>query len=935
MATPHQDNVNPARTSPPCGSTAAPTELSQREDSLLRSLFEEMPAAVAILQANAQIVSANPMFAALLGCSTAELRARCLFDWLPQHAWDLSTLAASGQPVESCYRCQDGSIRWVSGRVSAMGAALELEQMYILVLHDIGPQKQAELALHQQEAELEAMLQGISDLVLVVDAAGRYRKILSARTDLLYRSAVELLGKTINQMLPEAVAAASMQAIQQALQTQQPVTYEYTLDIQGQERWFSTRILPLLNQPSSRVCCDLPADSLDHSLNPASGPFRDALSDPLLDPLLIVVARDVTEQKQLNLALQASEARLRRILNRTHASIVCLRRCSPGDFQYEYVSAGYENVFGFTPDEIAADRNLWRSRVFPEDLPRLALPEQATQQSTSSAEYRFRHKDGSVRWIANIATTEWDTTVNDWVVTAIDIDITDRKQAEAVLQQSQERLAFLLEASPAAIYTAQPPPDCRTTFVSPVIESIIGYTPAEVCQPGFWAGHIYPEDRPQALQAVAELTEKRSVAYEYRFYHKDGSIRWLGEEVKLIRDAAGQPVEIIGYCVDITERKMAELGLQQLNIDLEQRIQTRTAALQESEELFRQFAENIESVFWMKNIQGQTLYVSPSIERIWGVAADVLCCDPQAWRAALHPDDHTLIASTCCWADEVEYRIIRPDGAIRWIRDRAFPVRNAQGEIYRIAGIAEDITDRKQAEAFLEMQLHQKEILLKEVHHRVKNNLQIISAMLKLQAHSTGDAAILDVLEDSRSRLRAIALIHETLYQSPNLERLDFHHYIQQLGNAVLASQSTSNQIRLVYKVQPVVLNLETAIPCGLLLNELLTNAIKHAFPDGRTGVIRVVLDVLPNGAQLGAAPLQPQLEVSLSCHSRRPCYRLTVQDNGIGMPADFNLAGLKSLGLKIAYDLALQLQGTLTLDSVRGTCFQLTFSELQYHRRF
>jgi len=928
--------VNPAQTPPPCGSTATPTELSQLDTSLLRSLFEEMPAAVAVLQTNAQIVIANPMFAALLGYSMAELQARCLSDLLPQPAsWDLPTLAASGQPVEICYRCPDSSTRWVSGRVSAMGATLGLEQMYILVLHDIEPQKQAELALHQQEVELETMLQGISDLVLVVDAAGRYHKILSARTDLLYCPAAELLGKTINQLLPEAVAAASMQAIQQALQTQQPVTYEYTLEIQGQERWFSTRILPLTNQPSSRFWCDLPVDSLNRPLNLA-GPSRDALSDPQLDPLLIVVARDVTEQKQLHLALQASEARLRRILNRTHASIVCLRRCSPGDFQYEYVSAGYENVFGFTPDEIAADRNLWRSRVFPEDLPRLALPEQVTQPSTSSAEYRFRHKDGSIRWIANMATTEWDTTLNDWVVTAIDIDITDRKRAEAVLQQNQERLAFLLEASPAAIYTAQPLPDCRTTFVSPVIESIIGYTPAEVCQPGFWVDHIYPEDQPQALQAVAKLTEKRSVAYEYRFYHKDGSIRWIAEEAKLIRDAAGQPVEMIGYCVDITERKMAELGLQQLNIDLEQRIQIRTAALQESEELFRQFAENIESGFWMKNIHGQTLYVSPSIERIWGVAADVLRCDPQAWRAALHPDDQTLIASTCCWADEVEYRIIRPDGAIRWIRDRAFPVRNAQGEIYRIAGITEDITDRKQAEAFLEMQLHQKEILLKEVHHRVKNNLQIISAMLKLQAHSTEDAAILDVLEDSRSRLRAIALIHETLYQSPNLEQLDFHLYIQQLGNAVLASQSTSNQIRLVYQVQPVVLNLETAIPCGLLLNELLTNAIKHAFPDGRTGVIRVVLDVLPVDAQSGVTPFQPQeAGASLSCHSRRSRYRLTVQDNGIGMPADFNLAGLKSLGLKIACDLALQLQGTLTLDSVQGTRFQLTFSELQYHQRF
>lgn len=236
----------------------------------------------------------------------------------------------------------------------------------------------------------------------------------------------------------------------------------------------------------------------------------------------------------------------------------------------------------------------------------------------------------------------------------------------------------------------------------------------------------------------------------------------------------------------------------------------------------------------------------------------------------------------------------------------------------------------------LENQLKQKEILFKEVHHRVKNNLQVISAMLKLQAHTTQDVAVLDVLEDSRSRLQAIALIHEILYQSNNLEQLAFHHYIQRLANTILAAHRTTDQIRLVYKLQPVLLNLETAVPCGLLLSELVTNAIKHAFPNGRCGEIRIALTAADTALQPGRCLSAAESDLVPAEPPKQPCqYVLTVQDNGVGMPVDFDITALHSLGLKIAYDLTLQLRGVLKLDQTEGTRFQLTFSELKYHKRF
>jgi PAS domain S-box-containing protein len=241
----------------------------------------------------------------------------------------------------------------------------------------------------------------------------------------------------------------------------------------------------------------------------------------------------------------------------------------------------------------------------------------------------------------------------------------------------------------------------------------------------------------------------------------------------------------------------------------------------------------------------------------------------------------------------------------------------------------------------LEKQLRQKEFLLKEVHHRVKNNLQVMSAMLKLQAQTTQNITVLNALEDSRSRLRAIALIHEILYQSNNLERIDFHQYIQRLGNTILAAHGTrTNSISLTYDLQPISINLETAIPCGLLLNELTTNAFKHAFPDKLEGKIHITLAQVADGQVADAKAQRVSVEGAGSKLGKLPkpprCrYVLTIQDTGVGIPTELDLSALSSLGLRIAYDLALQLQGTLELTRTPGTQFRFTFSELEYRKRF
>jgi len=219
----------------------------------------------------------------------------------------------------------------------------------------------------------------------------------------------------------------------------------------------------------------------------------------------------------------------------------------------------------------------------------------------------------------------------------------------------------------------------------------------------------------------------------------------------------------------------------------------------------------------------------------------------------------------------------------------------------------DNITARKKAESALRASLREKEALLKEVHHRVKNNLQVISSLLRLEADRLAEPVAEMVLGDLQGRVRAMALLHENLYRSGDLSGVDVPSYLQSLCQHVLRAGKYKQGELVVVKVDVAPLHMEVgqAIPCGLLVNELVTNCLKHAFPLKRSGLIEVVL--------------QPATGSEL--------WRLVISDNGVGLPA--NLACAKehhSLGMQLISDLGRQLQGSLAWESVVGTRFSLTF---------
>ncbi|MBU4534413.1 MAG: response regulator [Euryarchaeota archaeon] len=211
----------------------------------------------------------------------------------------------------------------------------------------------------------------------------------------------------------------------------------------------------------------------------------------------------------------------------------------------------------------------------------------------------------------------------------------------------------------------------------------------------------------------------------------------------------------------------------------------------------------------------------------------------------------------------------------------------------------------------LENSLKEKDALLREIHHRVKNNLQIIISLLSLQAKYFNDPRINNFFRDYVNQIKSMAMIHEKMYQSNDLNRINFTEYLPGLFSQLSGSYNKSSKVNILFQADEILLNLESAIPCGLIINELVTNSLKHAFPLKRSGEIKIELFRLEDGK-----------------------IYLKVYDNGKGIPPEIEFPNKGSFGFRMVYTLVNQLGGTIKLDKNQGTHFLIIFEEMKYNQR-
>ncbi len=468
----------------------------------------------------------------------------------------------------------------------------------------------------------------------------------------------------------------------------------------------------------------------------------------------------------------------------------------------------------------------------------------------------------------------------------------EQKRVEEALWRSEERLQLALKGANLGMW------DWNIQTGDVVFNerwaAMLGYRLDEI-EPHVrtWEKLIHPADLPGVMEALNAHLEGKTDFYEteHRMRAKDGNWKWILDRGQVMAwDERGQPLRAAGTHLDVTERKRAE------------------EALLKSEAFHRAIVSCSPVAIYSINLDGIVLSWNASAERIFGWSTEevigealpIVPLDKQEEFATLRErlvDGHRFSGL------EIVRR--KKDGSLFPASLSAASIYDGEGEIIGILGILEDITERKQAQRQIEAALREKEVMLKEIHHRVKNNLAIVAGLLEFQAETVENEAARNAFLESQNRIYTMAHIHEHLYRSPDLSRIDMADYICSLTNYLQQSYGAYH-VDLDVGVPDISMTVDMAIPCGLIVNELVSNAMQHAFPSDQH--------------ELG------QHRISVKMSESNDQLTLKVSDNGIGLPPNFVQEDLSSLGVKLTDMLVKQIGGDMVWRTEDGATFIITF---------
>jgi PAS domain S-box-containing protein len=319
--------------------------------------------------------------------------------------------------------------------------------------------------------------------------------------------------------------------------------------------------------------------------------------------------------------------------------------------------------------------------------------------------------------------------------------------------------------------------------------------------------------------------------------------------------------------------------------------------------------DQMEHVVFATDLEGKIVYWNRSAQEIFGLVSEEVLGKPLVDVVVTEGADtvrqeiRSTLYSSGSWNGELKAR--RKDGTLLDTEVSIRLLRDAKGVPIGTICVGKDITKRKKAEAALQDALREKELLLREVYHRVKNNLQVVLSLLNLQARRVKDKKTLDVLRESQNRIRSMALIHEKLHQSRDFTKINVADYVRALSQHFMEAYRTDmDRVVLDVEAADIRLDSEKAMLCGFIISELVSNALKHAFPEGKEGRIKVDLG-----------------------RKGKTAVVLTVSDNGVGLPPGIEVKKSSTLGLQLVHALVQQLSGKIEVDHTAGTTFRITFS--------
>ncbi|MEH1805701.1 PAS domain S-box protein [Nostoc sp.] len=606
---------------------------------------------------------------------------------------------------------------------------------------------------------------------------------------------------------------------------------------------------------------------------------------------LIGTILDITKRKQ-------TEEQLRNLSDRLG---LALKSANIGIWDWDMIQDAewddrmYE-LYDLQRSDTVAVYQDWVNRLHPDDL---VLAETSFQDALLGVkefdtEFRIILRDGSIRFIKASALVQRNEQGEPQRMVGINYDITDRKQVELALRESEHRYATLTEAAPVAILRLDAESNC--IYVNERWGLMMGKPTAAALGKG-WLENIHLEDCDRLLMDCYDPCEQRcrlheTCRQEVRYLRPDGCITWFYMQIVPETNPSGTLIGYIGTLTDITIRK-------EIESEVNHHRDLREAIFNESADALFLVDSDTQFIFDC-NRRAVELFEVSEKEELMNIQGNTLQryeFTPQELDEIVQEVNHKS-----WWSREIEYATRK--GNFFWGNLAAQQITVA-GKAVNLVRLS-DISERKKAVEQIQRSLEEKETLLKEIHHRVKNNLQIISSLLRMQSRRSGDETTLMLFKESQDRVQSMALIHEQLYQSADIYEINFDNYIKSLTDSLFRSYGISQKdIVPNIEMNGIKLPLDTAIPCGLIINELVSNCLKYAFPEQKKGKITISLEQSSENQLI-----------------------LAVKDTGVGILETLDWENNDSLGLRIVKNLVKQLKGNIFLECDRGTSFYMYFPQ-------
>jgi len=710
------------------------------------------------------------------------------------------------------------------------------------VLRDITERKRAEEALKESEEKYRELVENLTEVIYALKPSGEVLYVSPTVKSLIGYSPKEIEGQSFAGLIHEDDLPLASERIQKIL-SGASVTSEYRIRAKtGQIRWISTTSRPI---------------------------FKGKRAVGIQG-----ILTDITERKKTEETMQFMQFSIDRAADAAF--------WMGKDARFIYVNDAACRSLGYSRKELL---KMSVHDIDP-DFPAEVWPDHwkdVKKRGSFSLESHHRTKKGRV-FPVEVTVNYLEFGGKEYNCAFVK-DITERKQAEEALRENEERFRTIVETAPGMLMISDT--QGNNIYVSPNCEKLTGYTQEELQGTMKWWVH---KDDTLKARKIFEQTFRKGKGgkdFEYKAVKKNGDIWYASSTWEPLRDKEENLLGIVMQTVDITERKRTEEELQAREAYLDQLFESAQEAIVMADNKGRALRINQE----FTGLFGYTQ------EEAVGKVLDELIAPKKLQKSA------TLITEKVTKGERTAFEAIRcrRDGQMIAVSVLASPIVIG-GKQVGTYGIYRNITERKKAEEQIKASLKEKEILLQEVHHRVKNNMQIISSLLNLQSRHVKDEESLGLFKSSQNRVKSMALIHERLYQSKDFSRIDVADYVQNLTNHLFITYGISKDaVKLKINIQDIFLDINTAIPCALIINELVSNSLKHAFPNGKKGMIKISM------RPLGKREME-----------------LVVGDNGVGMPEDANLKNTKSLGLYLVSMLAEdQLHGEIKLDKTEGMAFR------------